>query len=140
MRKNVETIEELASVQEAAKKMKDKNVSSLIIVDGDGKPQGIITERDLVRKMCINDVPTSTVTNKEIMSSLVTIDPKSSPSEAADMMLQQNVTHLLVIDKNNADANKPVGIVTPLEFTRYQKDTYNDDDTDSIEKILEYYV
>src|SRR4030095_8589268 len=93
MRKNVETIEELASVQEAAKKMKDKNVSSLIIVDGDGKPQGIITERDLVRKMCINDVPTSTVTNKEIMSSLVTIDPKSSPSEAADMMLQQNVTH-----------------------------------------------
>jgi len=73
MRKNVETIEELASVQEAAKKMKDKNVSSLIIVDGDGKPQGIITERDLVRKMCINDVPTSTVTNKEIMSSLVTI-------------------------------------------------------------------
>ena len=140
MRKNVETIEELASVQEAAKKMKDKNVSSLIIVDGDGKPQGIITERDLVRKMCINDVPTSTVTNKEIMSSLVTIDPKSSPSEAADMMLQQNVTHLLVIDKNNGDANKPAGIVTPLEFTRYQKDTYNDDDTDSIEKILEYYV
>jgi signal-transduction protein with cAMP-binding, CBS, and nucleotidyltransferase domain len=59
MRKNVETIEELASVQEAAKKMKDKNVSSLIVVDGDAKPQGIITERGLVRKMCINNVPIS---------------------------------------------------------------------------------
>jgi CBS domain-containing protein len=139
MRKNVETIEELASVQEAAKKMKDKNVSSLIVVDGDGKVQGIVTERDLVRKICINDVLTSTVINKDIMSSLVIIDPKSSPSIAADMMLQHNVTHLLVIDKNN-DANKPIGIITPLEFTRYQKDTYNDDDTDSIEKILEYYV
>jgi CBS domain-containing protein len=139
MRKNVETIEELASVQEAAKKMKDKNVSSLIVVNGDGKPQGIVTERDLVRKMCINDVQTSTVTNKEIMSSLITIDPNSSPSEAADMMLQQNVTHLLVIDKNN-DANKSVGIVTPLEFTRYQRDTYKEHETDAIEKILEYYV
>jgi predicted transcriptional regulator len=39
MRKNVETIEELVSIQEAAKKMKDKNVNSLIVVDGDGKPQ-----------------------------------------------------------------------------------------------------
>ena len=54
-------------------------------------------------------------------------------------MLQQNVTHLLVIDKNN-DANKPAGIVNPLEFTRYGKDTYNDDDTYPIEKILEYHV
>ncbi len=139
MRKNVETIEELVSIQEAAKKMKDKNVSSLILVDGDAKPQGIITERDLVRKMCINNVPISTVTNKEIMASLFTIDTKSSPLEAADVMLQQNVTHLLVIDKNN-DANKPAGIVNPLEFTRYEKDTYNDDDTDPIEKILEYHV
>jgi CBS domain-containing protein len=117
MRKNVETIEELVSIQEAAKKMKDKNVSSLIVVDGDGKPQGIITEHDLVRKMCINNVPISTVTNKEIMAYLFTIDTKSSLSEAADVMLQQNLTHLLFIDKNN-DANKPAGIVNPIEFTR----------------------
>ena len=58
MRKKLETIEELASVQEAAKKMKDKNVSSLIVVDGEGKPQGLVTERDLARKVCINDVHT----------------------------------------------------------------------------------
>ena len=56
MRKKLETIEESASVQEAAKKMKDKNVSSLVIVDGNGKPQGLVTERDLVRKVCVNDV------------------------------------------------------------------------------------
>ncbi|MFL6344833.1 MAG: CBS domain-containing protein [Nitrososphaeraceae archaeon] len=33
MRKQLETIEGIASVQQAAKKMKDKNVSSLLIVD-----------------------------------------------------------------------------------------------------------
>jgi signal-transduction protein with cAMP-binding, CBS, and nucleotidyltransferase domain len=74
MSKSLETIEETASVQEAAKKMKDKNVSSLVVVDSQNKPQGIVTERDLVRKACINDVRTSAVTLKEIMSSpIITI-------------------------------------------------------------------
>ena len=82
MRKKLETIEELSSIQEAAKKMKNKNVSSLIVVDANGKPQGLVTERDLVRKVCVNDVRTSVITNKEIMSSpIITIESNSSPSE-----------------------------------------------------------
>jgi signal-transduction protein with cAMP-binding, CBS, and nucleotidyltransferase domain len=48
--------------------MKDKNVSSLVVVDGKGKPQGLVTERDLIRKVCINDLHTSMVKNKEIMT------------------------------------------------------------------------
>jgi CBS domain-containing protein len=139
MRKKLETIEEMASVQEAAKKMKDKDVSSLLVVDTNGKPQGLVTERDLARKVCINDVHTSTVTNKEIMSSpLVTINAASSPSIAADMMLQNNVRHLLVVDEKD-NANKPVSIITPRDFTRYQEYIANED-KDAIEKILEYYI
>ena len=139
MRKKLETIEEMASVQEAAKKMKDKNVSSLVVVDTNGKPQGLVTERDLARKVCINDVRTSTMTNKEIMSSpLITINAASSPSIAADMMLQNNVRHLLVVDEKD-NANKPVSIITPRDFTRYQEYAANED-KDAIEKILEYYI
>ena len=136
MRKKLETIEEMASVQEAAKKMKDKDVSSLLVVDTNGKPQGLVTERDLARKVCINDVHTSTVTNKEIMSfPLITINATSSPSMAADMMLKKNVRHLLVID----NVNKPIGIITPLDFTRYQEYTV-DKDKEAIEKVLESYM
>jgi CBS domain-containing protein len=139
MRKKLETIEEMASVQEAAKKMKDKDVSSLVVVDTNGKPQGLVTERDLARKVCINDVRTSTVTNKEIMSSpLITINAAASPSMAADMMLQNNVRHLLVVDDKD-NANKPVSIITPRDFTRYQEYAANED-KDAIEKILEYYI
>jgi CBS domain-containing protein len=139
MRKKLETIEEMASVQEAAKKMKDKNVSSLLVVDTNGKPQGLVTERDLVRKVCIDDTSTSMVTNKEIMSTpLITINSTSSPSIAADMMLQNNVRHLLVVDDKD-NANKPVSIITPRDFTRYQEYTANED-KDAIEKILEYYI
>jgi signal-transduction protein with cAMP-binding, CBS, and nucleotidyltransferase domain len=140
MRKKLETVNELASVQEAAKKMKDKAVSSLVVVDVNGKPQGLVTERDLVTKVCINDVNTSTVINKEIMSSpLITIDSKLSPSVAADMMLQNNVRHILVTD-DKYDVNKPIGIITPLDFTKYQEYTNNDEDKNAIEKILEYYI
>ena len=75
MRKSLITIEESESVQEAANRMKDKNVSSLVVVDEISRPLGLITERDLVRKVCIHDVSTSKLIIKEIMSSpLINID------------------------------------------------------------------
>ena len=109
LRKKLESIEETTSIQ-VAKKMKDKNVSSLVVVDMSGKPVGLVTERDLVRKVCINDVRTSKVTSKEVMSSpLITIKASSSTSTtAADMMLKNNVRHLLIVD----DGNKPIGNLT----------------------------
>jgi len=54
------------------------------------------------------------------------------------MMLQNNVRHLLVVDDKD-NANKPVSIITPRDFTRYQEYTANED-KDAIEKILEYYI
>lgn len=115
MTKTLETIEESSSVQVAARKMREANVSSLVVVDNNGKPTGIVTERDIVRKACINDVSTSKVSNKEIMSpKLITIDPESSASAAVDMMLRNNIRHLLVVDKVNTD--KPLGMITPLDL------------------------
>lgn len=141
MRKNLITIEESASVQEAANKMKDKNVSSLVVIDEISRPLGLITERDLVRKACTHDVSTSKLMNKEIMSSpLITIESKSSASEAVDMMLKNNVRHLLVVDSKSSEGlNKPIGIVTPLDFTK-SEGYAGSDENDTIEKLLEYYI
>lgn len=137
IKKEVETIEEMTSVQEAAKKMKDKKVSSLVVVDTDRKPLGLVTERDLVTKVCINDIRTSTVTSREIMSSpIITISSSSSPSAAAEMMLKNNIRHLLVVD-DKSNANKPIGIITPLNFTRYQENMV-DEDKEAIEAVLNY--
>jgi CBS domain-containing protein len=58
-------------------------------------------------------VPINTI-KKEIMSSaVITISSKSSPSEAADMMLQDNVRHLPVVD-NGMRTDPLVGL---LRFT-----------------------
>ena len=140
MSKKMETIEESATVQQLAIKMKENNVSSLLVVDSLGNSKGLVTERDLVRKVCVKDVWTSKVIIKEIMSlPLITINPNDSPSTAIDIMLKHNIRHLLVVD-NIREINKPIGIVTPRDLTKYQEFTRDDDNKDYLEKILEYFI
>jgi CBS domain-containing protein len=141
MRKNPYTVAESASIQDTARIMNDKKVSSLVILDENNNPVGLVSERDLVRKVCINDLPTNRVTNKEIMSSpLITIDSESSASTATDLMLKNNVRHLLVIDNESKDNNQPIGIITPLDLVKYEEDTHDEGRKDVLEMILEYYI
>lgn len=138
MSKNLQNIGEMNSVQEAAKKMKEENVGSLVVIDNENKPLGIVTERDLVRKACINDIRTSAIKIREIMSSpIITIDSNSSASEAVDMMLEKNVRHLLVVDKKNNNINKPIGMITPLDL---RDEEYTDEGLKSaIQELSAYY-
>ena len=141
MRKNPYTVAESASIQDTARIMNDKKVSSLVILDENNNPVGLVSERDLVRKVCINDLPTNRVTNKEIMSSpLITIDSESSATTATDLMLKNNVRHLLVIDNESKDNNQPIGIITPLDLVKNEEDTHDEGSNDVLEMILEYYI
>ena len=141
MRKNPYTVAESASIQDTARIMNDKKVSSLVILDEDNNPVGLVTERDLVRKVCVNDLPTNRVTNKEIMSSpLITIDSESSATTATDLMLKNNVRHLLVIDNESKDNYQLIGIITPLDLVKYEEDTHDEGRKDVLEMILEYYI
>ena len=136
LRKKLESVEDTTSIQEVAKKMKDRDVSSLVVVDMNGTPLGIITERDIITKVCINDGPTNTVISKDIMSTpIITIKGSSSTSTAAEMMIRNDVRHLLVID----DESKPIGIITPLDLTRNQGST-DDEDREAIETVLDRYM
>jgi signal-transduction protein with cAMP-binding, CBS, and nucleotidyltransferase domain len=136
MTQKLETIGTSSSSQEASKKMRDNNVSSLVVIDdSNNKPTGIVTERDLVRKVCVNDRSNSrSMPIKNIMSSpLVTIDARLPVEAAADVMIQNKVRHLLVVEDN--DINRPLGIVTPTDFVGYLKENLNVNEGNA--KILE---
>ncbi len=147
MTERLKTIESSSTAQEASKKMRDNNISSLVVVDNknNNKPIGIVTERDLVRKVCVNDANSSKMLIKNIMSSpLVTIDSRSSVEVAADIMTQNKVRHLLVVEENpdttnskddNCNITRPLGIITPSDFVGYLKENLNIDDVNA--KILE---
>src|ERR671930_1328388 len=124
MTEKLETLSSSATAQEAAKKMRDKNVSSLVVIDSNQKAMGIVTERSLVRKICINDSRSSSILIQDIMSSpLITIDSNSPVEAAADVMMQNKVRHLLVVENN--DIGRPVGIITPTDFNGYLKENLN---------------
>jgi CBS domain-containing protein len=134
MTQKLETIKSSASAQDAAKRMSDKRISSLVVTDKTDIAIGIVTERDLVRRICVHDASSKHTIVEQIMSSaLVTIDADSQIDVAADIMLQNNVRHLLVIQDN--DTNKPVGIITPSDFVGYLKDNLEIDDVNA--RIIE---
>jgi predicted transcriptional regulator len=76
------------------------------------------------------------VKNAAIVSfPLITIKSDSTP-EAAHA-LENKIRHLVVVDKEDVD--KPVGILTPMNFTRYRDSRKSDSETDPVTRILEYY-
>lgn len=134
MTNKLETIEASSSVQEAAKKMRDKSISSLVVVDSSNKSIGIITERDLVRKVCANDSSSKNTRVQDILSdALVTAEAISEVGVAADIMIQNKVRHLLVVE--GGDITKPLGIITPTDFVGYLRENLNMDHVNA--KILE---
>ena len=127
MTERLETISPSDTAQEAATKMRDKKVSSLVVTDVEDKPIGIVTERDLVRQVCTKVINSNDVIVHRIMSSpLATIDANSSVEVAADIMIQNKVRHLLVVDEN-----KVLGIITPSDFTGYLREKLNLDDVNA---------
>jgi len=111
MRSPVYVIEEDKTIDEAAKMMAQHEVGSLIVVDKENKPVGIVTERDLVRRVMVKNLLPSEVKVKQVMSKpLITIPPDITVNEAARQMGKAGVKKLVVIDKG-----KLVGIISSRE-------------------------
>jgi CBS domain-containing protein len=91
-----ETIEKVAQFMDA------QRLGSIIVTDKDGRPIGIITERDLVTRVLSKNKLPSKLLAKNVMSSpLITIDPDESLSNTARQMSKLNIRRLGVVYKGN---------------------------------------
>src|SRR5919198_6625765 len=81
-------VDEDTLVAEAAKLMRDKDISCVLVLSkGSKEPIGIVTERDMLYRVLANNKGPYKVTIKEIMSSpVITIDQESSTSDAISVM------------------------------------------------------
>jgi signal-transduction protein with cAMP-binding, CBS, and nucleotidyltransferase domain len=121
MTQKLVTIAASNSAQEAAIKMRENDTSSLVVIDENNKAVGIVTERDLVTRVCVHDASSKTAKLEQVMSSpVVTIDALSSVEVAADIMTQNGVRHLLVAE--DEDISKPLGIISTSDFVRYLRE------------------
>jgi CBS domain-containing protein len=111
---SVITIEHDKTAKDVALLLVEKRISSLVVVK-DGKPIGLVTERDLARKVSTTDRKSSDVPLSEIMSpNFRWVEPMTPIEDAVQKMLNKNVRRLLVLDNNNL-----VGIITETDLAKY---------------------
>lgn len=101
-------------VSDAARLMRAADRDSLIVFDL-GRAMGIVTERDIIRKITAEGLDAMHVHVSEIVSSpLITIHPDKSAREAAALMLEKKIRHLPVVKENRL-----LGIITIQDFAKH---------------------
>jgi signal-transduction protein with cAMP-binding, CBS, and nucleotidyltransferase domain len=96
----VVTIDENASANRVAVLMDKDDLGCVIVTNKDGKPLGIITERDLVvRVLAKNKMPDVFKASEVMTSPLITIEPDATISDAARRMSRLNIRRLGVLYK-----------------------------------------
>lgn len=97
MTKKVVTVSPEASVLDASHLMADKNIGSVVVVEGT-VPIGIITERDVIASVVSKHLSPDKTFVKDVMSKpLVTCTPECNIDEAATLMQAHKIKHLPVV-------------------------------------------
>jgi CBS domain-containing protein len=108
----VVTMDEDETANKAAENMDMKDLGAVIVQNKAGKSIGIITERDIVKRVVAKNLKPDTVKAKEIMTTpLVTIEPEANISDAARRMTRLDIRRLGVIYKGNL-----VGIISSKDI------------------------
>src|SRR5919198_6589074 len=115
------TLDEDTVVAEAAKVMRDKDTSCILVVSKDSKePIGIVTERDMLyRVLAENQGPYKVTLNKIMSTPLITIDQQSSASDAVSLMRSKHIRRLVVTkdDTVSSDRKQVIGMVGLVSIT-----------------------
>ena len=120
MNDEVFLIQDTEQVAHARNIMLKHRVSRVIVVNRDNNPVGIVTEKDLTRKLRANGPawkkrPIDTISIGRVMSnSLTTINAESDAKEAVETMLRHKISSVPVMDDEGL-----AGIVTKTDLMKY---------------------
>ena len=104
------------SSQEVASLMINKKVGSVIVIDKNTEPLGIITERDIVKHIYLKNIAASRIKVEEIMSApLITIMSYDSIDTASRVMTKNKIKRLAVLEEDN----RIVGLLSVTDITRH---------------------
>ena len=105
-------------IAELAQQMRDENVGSVVITNGE-TPVGIATDRDLTVRTIAEETDPSEQTAEDVMSAdLCSVDPDAGFYEAAQAMSENGVRRLPICN----DSDELVGIITADDLTELLAD------------------
>jgi CBS domain-containing protein len=87
-------------VQEAAKRMSDLEISSMVAMDGD-EIAGFFTDSDINREVVARGLGVDTPVRVIMNTELITVDASSTIREAIEIMTRSQIKHLLVTEKDD---------------------------------------
>ncbi|MFN3805040.1 MAG: CBS domain-containing protein [Pyrobaculum sp.] len=97
-----------ATVEEAVAQMAAHNIGAVVIVDTEGRPLGIITERDVLRAIAKKTPLTAKALEVGTARDLVVAKMDDDIYEAMEKMRERKVRHLIVVD----DLGKVAGVLS----------------------------
>jgi signal-transduction protein with cAMP-binding, CBS, and nucleotidyltransferase domain len=110
------TTESRETAQDVADLMVKRKVGSVIVIDKNGQHHGIITERDMVKRVCLKNIAASRIKLEEIMSSpLITIMSYDSIDTASRVMTKNNIKRLAVLEEDN----RITGLLSVTDITKH---------------------
>jgi CBS domain-containing protein len=113
MEQSLTILDDSACINEAAKEMEAKGVSSVLVRDSKtGMVVGIVTERDIVYRAAAKSIGIFKVPIRKIMSTpLVTVGKQTTCIEAIRIMREKGLRRLPIVDQGNM-----IGIVTLISL------------------------
>ena len=109
---------EESTAYEAAKQMMDCNVAAVVVINEEGALTGIMTERDVTRRVIARDLDPRKTKLRDIMTREPdTLAPGDSAVNALELMRTRGYRHLPVID-----TGKVVGMVSIRDLYEVAKE------------------
>ncbi len=102
-------------VEEAAKTLLDRQIGSVVVVDGNNHIEGILTSTDFVRIVAKSKPKAKTTVERYMTDQVVTAEAQESIRSAADKMLTYDIHHLPVVD----DTEGVIGMLSTTDLTAY---------------------
>jgi CBS domain-containing protein len=116
MVEDVITVEEKATIKKAVELMNKHEIGCLIVVKR-GKPAGIVTERDMLKRILQESKDPEKIKVNEIMSKpLIVGKPQMGIEDAVKLMFKRNIKKLPVADEGHL-----VGLVTLTDLVRSEQ-------------------
>ncbi len=117
-RENIRVVKAGEPLVKAAIKILNEGIGSVLVVNDDNEPVGIVTKRDIIRAILFEKLDPEKTSVEKIMSKpLITIDADSTLDTVIDTMYKYNVGHLVVVEDNSV-----AGIISDYDIVQVIRD------------------
>lgn len=128
MTRNPKSVTRQGSIREAAVVMRDENCGVVPVVDGAGRLEGILTDRDIVVRGCVEENAQRRI--EDVMTDDVSAVTEDEPlTSVLDLMGRKQVRRVPVVDRND----RLLGIISMADIAN--RADYDEDLQDAFERI-----